>query len=83
MANKYVDENGLVKYTLKLNEKLEEKVDKEEGKSLSTNDFTDEYKNNIDESIKSVDVKKIVVVTEYPAILEEDVLYLKVEEWEF
>lgn len=35
-------------------EAIEKKVDKEEGKGLSTNDFTDEYKDEINNSIKKI-----------------------------
>lgn len=44
---KYLDENGLLYYNQKLKEKLNDKVDKVEGKGLSTNDLTDELKQKI------------------------------------
>lgn len=34
--------------------KIEERVEKEEGKRLSTNDFTDEYKANIDYAVEKL-----------------------------
>jgi hypothetical protein len=44
---KYLDENGLLYYNQKLNAKFNDKVDKVEGKGLSTNDLTDELKQKI------------------------------------
>lgn len=37
---KYLDENGLLYYNQKINGKLDKKVDKETGKGLSSNDYT-------------------------------------------
>ena len=34
--------------------KIEERVEKEEGKGLSTNDFTDEYKNKVDYTVEKL-----------------------------
>lgn len=34
--------------------KIEERVEKEEGKGLSTNDFTDEYENKVDYTIEKL-----------------------------
>lgn len=34
--------------------KIEERVEKEEGKGLSTNDFTDEYKANVDYAVEKL-----------------------------
>jgi hypothetical protein len=34
--------------------KIEERVEKEEGKGLSTNDFTDEYKNKVDYAVEKL-----------------------------
>lgn len=34
--------------------KLDEKVNKEDGKGLSTNDFTDEYKNKVDYTVEKL-----------------------------
>lgn len=47
---KFLDLAGLTEYNEKLNAKLDEKyVQQEEGKGLSANDFTDEYKQKIDD----------------------------------
>lgn len=47
---KFLDLEGLTEYNQKLNTKLEEKfVQQEEGKVLSSNDFTDEYKTMIED----------------------------------
>lgn len=46
----FLDLNGLTEYHNRLNQKLEEKfVAQAEGKGLSTNDFTDEYKKMIED----------------------------------
>jgi uncharacterized protein YfaT (DUF1175 family) len=37
--------------------KIEERVKKEDGKGLSTNDFTDEYKNKVDYTIEKIDIQ--------------------------
>ena len=41
-----------------LKDALDNKVDKEEGKGLSTNDFTDEYKDKVDRSEELIDEVK-------------------------
>lgn len=47
---KFLDLEGLTEYNQKLNTKLEEKfVQQEEGKVLSSNDFTDKYKTMIED----------------------------------
>lgn len=47
---KFLDLAGLEEYNAKLNAKMEEKfVKQEEGKGLSSNDFTNEYKKKIDD----------------------------------
>lgn len=46
--SKFLDLTGLGKLVENLNTKFDEKVDKVPGKGLSTNDFTDEYKQKID-----------------------------------
>lgn len=49
-GKKFLDLDGLTDYNKKLNEKLDGKfVPKQEGKGLSQNDFTDEYKKLIDD----------------------------------
>lgn len=49
-GKKFLDLTGLEDYNNKLNEKLDTKfVAKQEGKGLSQNDFTDEYKKMIDD----------------------------------
>lgn len=45
---KYIGKNALLYVWNKIKTLLNNKVDKEEGKVLSTNDFTDEYKNKVD-----------------------------------
>ncbi len=47
MANKYLSSDGLLYYNQKINAELSKKVDKVEGKGLSTNDLTDELKQKI------------------------------------
>lgn len=47
--NKYLDDAGLGYIWSKICAKLDTKVEKEAGKGLSTNDFTDEYKDKIAE----------------------------------
>ena len=48
--------SGLVREIEELKTNLESKVDKVEGKALSTNDFTDSYKGAIDGTIDEIDV---------------------------
>ena len=43
----WLDYDGLLYFWQKIKEKLANKVDKVEGKGLSTNDFTTEEKNNL------------------------------------
>lgn len=45
---KFLDQSGLTYLLKKINIKINNKVDKINGKNLSTNDFTTEYKNKID-----------------------------------
>ena len=47
MANKFLDNNGLTYFWQKIKEKLNNKVDKVEGKALSTNDYTTAEKNKL------------------------------------
>ncbi len=47
MSNKYLDQNGLLYLWNKLKEMFGGKVDKVEGKGLSTNDYTTEEKNKL------------------------------------
>lgn len=48
--SKFLDLDGLTEYNQKLNEKLDQKfVSQEEGKGLSSNDFSDEYKQMIED----------------------------------
>ena len=49
MAKKYLDENGLLYFWQKIKTKLGGKVDKVTGKGLSTNDYTTEEKNKLEE----------------------------------
>lgn len=48
MANKYLDENGLLYFWNKIKTLLNGKVDVVSGKGLSTNDFTTTLKNKLD-----------------------------------
>lgn len=59
MANNFLDYEGLKHYNSKLQIQLAEKIDKVDGKSLSTNDFTDADKAKLD-SIKA-DASKVAV----------------------
>lgn len=47
MANKYLDYDGLIYYHSKVEGLLDDKVDKETGKGLSTNDYTTAEKNKL------------------------------------
>ena len=47
MANKYLDYDGLIYYHSKIEGLLDDKVDKETGKGLSTNDYTTAEKNKL------------------------------------
>lgn len=47
MANKYLDYDGLIYYHSKIEGLLDDKVDKETGKGLSTNDYTTTEKNKL------------------------------------
>lgn len=47
MAKKYLDENGVLYFWQKIKTKLSEKVDKEAGKGLSTNDYTTAEKDKL------------------------------------
>lgn len=47
MSKKYLDEQGLTRLVSLIKEKLNTKVDKVEGKTLSTNDYTDEEKEKL------------------------------------
>ncbi len=47
MANKYLDYDGLIYYHSKIEGLLDDKVDKEAGKGLSTNDYTTTEKNKL------------------------------------
>lgn len=44
---KYIDENGLLYYDQKVKARLDDKVDKVDGKGLSTNDYTTEEKTKL------------------------------------
>lgn len=48
MAKKYLDKTGLERLWTKLKSLLSNKVDKVNGKGLSTNDFTNEYKTKLE-----------------------------------
>lgn len=53
MTKKYLDLDGLSRYDSKIKNEIPDisgKVDKETGKGLSTNDFTDTYKDNVDDN---------------------------------
>ena len=47
-TSKYLDYDGLIYYHSKIKGLLNTKVNKQEGKGLSTNDFTDAYKTKLD-----------------------------------
>ena len=51
---KYLDENGLLYLVQKIKGWLAGKIDKQEGKGLSTNDFTDELKTKYDNTANKV-----------------------------
>ena len=48
----YIDSTGIVHNKKKLNEELENKVDKVDGKGLSTEDYTTDEKNNLNNITK-------------------------------
>ena len=52
---KYLDDNGLLYFIQKMKTALAEKVDKIEGKSLSTNDLTNDLKAKYDTAVAKVD----------------------------
>lgn len=52
---KYLDDNGLLYFIQKMKNALAEKVDKVEGKSLSTNDLTNDLKAKYDTAVQKVD----------------------------
>lgn len=54
-TKKFLDENGLLYYDGKIKGRLNKKVDKVEGKGLSTNDLTNELKQTYDETVTKVD----------------------------
>lgn len=54
MANKFLDGNGLLYLWSKVTSGLSGKVDKVDGKGLSTNDFTNELKSKVESSISGV-----------------------------
>ena len=49
--------NGLKRLWANIRLHLDSKVDKVEGKQLSSNDFTDDYKNKVD----SLDITEIII----------------------
>lgn len=52
--NSFLDKTGLAYFWQHILAKLGGKVDKVDGKGLSTNDFTDEYKRNLDALIAAL-----------------------------
>lgn len=54
MATKYVSEENMQAYNAALKAKVEGKVSKEEGKGLSTNDFTNELKQQVTDTAAKV-----------------------------
>lgn len=55
--NNFLDKAGLTRLWQHILAKLGSKVDKVDGKSLSTNDFTNEYKNKLDNLEENISVK--------------------------
>jgi hypothetical protein len=43
---------------------IDDKVDKVDGKGLSTNDFTDEYKRKLDEADSGVNENTVLITTD-------------------
>lgn len=60
---KYLDYDGLVYYHSKVKTALNNKVDKESGKGLSTNDFTNAYKTKLDGIAANAQVNVIEGIT--------------------
>lgn len=58
--NNFLDKAGLARLWQHILAKIGTKVDKVEGKGLSTNDFTDEYKQKLDAAITAADLDIIM-----------------------
>ena len=67
-TKKFLDENGLLYYDGKIKGRLNKKVDKVEGKGLSTNDLTNELKQVYDETVVKVD--QIIAEGGEPNVIE-------------
>ena len=67
-TKKFLDENGLLYYDGKIKGRLNKKVDKVEGKGLSTNDLTNELKQVYDETVVKVD--QIITEGGEPNVIE-------------
>ena len=73
-AGNLYNKSEIDNFVQEINKKLDDKVDKEEGKGLSTNDYTDEDKDKLNSSFK----KEIEFSTylAFPNVGEENVLYI-------
>ena len=58
--NNFLDKAGLARLWQHILAKVGTKVDRVEGKGLSTNDFTDEYKQKLDAAITAADLDVIM-----------------------
>ena len=83
MSEKYLSQSGLARYTEKFKEYISNllvaKVDKVDGKSLSTNDYTDEDKAKVDSiggSIADLDTTGILYVNEESNLSDVTAPYL-------
>ena len=50
----FLNEQGLARLWLHITTKLSNKIDKEEGKSLSTNDYTNDDKNALSGAVENI-----------------------------
>ena len=80
---RYVSLNNLSRFWYNLKSKLSQKVDKIDGKGLSTNDFTNAYKDEVN-SISTIktDINNIkTTLSGYEWAVSEKELVLTNEEW--
>ena len=62
MSDRFLNQTGLAHLVSKLKTMISGKVDKEEGKALSSNDFTDSYIDTIEDLSSSIEFNKTIYV---------------------
>ena len=72
-AGNLYDKSEIDNFVQEINKKLDDKVDKEEGKGLSTNDYTDEDKDKVNTSRTEIEFSTYLA---FPNVGEENVLYI-------